>query len=344
MTIAELLAEEFGRIHGVVLGAVRGLSEEELAFRPEGRCNSIAWLVWHLTRIQDDHVADVAGTQQAWTAEGWADRFALPFPVAETGYGHSSAEVAAVRASADLLVGYHEAVSGHTVEYVRGLADADLDRAVPGTVDGIFRNQGEVCLAGSRLYVQRPIYDEFCARYVAAAQNLVVGDPREPATQVGPLVSREHLDKVLSYIRLGEQEGAKLLTGGQQLTAGALAEGNYVAPTVFADVENSWRISQEEIFGPVQVIAPFDDVDQAIALANDSRYGLAGMIWTTSLDTAHKVAREVRTGTMWVNCFFVRDLRAPFGGMKDSGIGREGGLHSEEFFTEAKAVVLQFPS
>jgi aminomuconate-semialdehyde/2-hydroxymuconate-6-semialdehyde dehydrogenase len=224
------------------------------------------------------------------------------------------------------------------------MADADLDRAVPGTIDGIFRNQGEVCLAGSRLYVQRPIYDEFCARYVAAAQNLVVGDPREPATQVGPLVSREHLDKVLSYVQLGEQEGAKLLTGGHQLTDGPLAEGNYVAPTVFADVENSWRISQEEIFGPVQVIAPFDDVDQAIALANDSRYGLAGMIWTTSLDTAHKVAREVRTGTMWVNCFFVRDLRAPFGGMKDSGIGREGGLHSEEFFTEAKAVVLQFPS
>ena len=224
------------------------------------------------------------------------------------------------------------------------MADADLDRAVPGTIDGIFRNQGEVCLAGSRLYVQRPIYDEFCARYVAAAQNLVVGDPREPGTQVGPLVSQEHLDKVLSYIRLGEQEGAKLLTGGHQLTDGPLAEGNYVAPTVFADVDNSWRISQEEIFGPVQVIAPFDDVDQAIALANDSRYGLAGMVWTTSLDTAHKVAREVRTGTMWVNCFFVRDLRAPFGGMKDSGIGREGGLHSEEFFTEAKAVVLQFPS
>ena len=117
-----------------------------------------------------------------------------------------------------------------------------------------------------------------------------------------------------------------------------------MAPTVFADVDNSWRISQEEIFGPVQVIAPFDDVDEAIALANDSRYGLAGMIWTTSLDTAHQVAREVRTGTMWVNCFFIRDLRAPFGGMKDSGIGREGGLHSEEFFTEAKAVVLQFPS
>ncbi|MFY9928764.1 MAG: aldehyde dehydrogenase [Streptosporangiaceae bacterium] len=224
------------------------------------------------------------------------------------------------------------------------MADADLDRAIPGTIDGIFRNQGEVCLAGSRLFVQRPVYDEFCARYVAAAEALVVGDPREPGTQVGPLVSAEHLDKVLSYLRLGETEGAKLLTGGHRLTEGPLAAGNYVAPTVFADVANTWRIAQEEIFGPVQVIAPFDDVDEAITLANDSRYGLAGMIWTTNLDTAHKVAREVRTGTMWVNCFFVRDLRAPFGGMKDSGIGREGGLHSEEFFTEAKAVVIQFPS
>jgi aminomuconate-semialdehyde/2-hydroxymuconate-6-semialdehyde dehydrogenase len=224
------------------------------------------------------------------------------------------------------------------------MADANLDRAVAGTIDGIFRNQGEVCLAGSRLFVQRPIYDEFCGRYVAAAQDLVVGDPRDPATHIGPLVSQEHLGKVLSYIQLGEADGAKLLTGGHRLTDGPLADGNYVAPTVFADVENTWRIAQEEIFGPVQVIAPFDDVDEAIALANDSRYGLAGMIWTTSLDTAHKVAREVRTGTMWVNCFFIRDLRAPFGGMKDSGVGREGGLYSEEFFTEAKAVVMQFPS
>jgi aminomuconate-semialdehyde/2-hydroxymuconate-6-semialdehyde dehydrogenase len=224
------------------------------------------------------------------------------------------------------------------------MADADLDRAVAGTIDGIFRNQGEVCLAGSRLFVQRGIYDEFCERYVAAAEALVVGDPRDPATQVGPLVSTEHFDKVMSYIQLGQREGAKLLTGGERVTTGELASGNYVAPTVFADVDNSWRIAREEIFGPVQVIAPFDNVDEAIALANDSRYGLAGQIWTSNLDTAHKVARGVRTGTMWVNCFFIRDLRAPFGGMKDSGVGREGGLHSEEFFTEAKAVVIQFPS
>jgi aminomuconate-semialdehyde/2-hydroxymuconate-6-semialdehyde dehydrogenase len=222
------------------------------------------------------------------------------------------------------------------------MADADLERAVPGTIEGIFRSQGEVCLAGSRLFVQRGIYDEFCARYVDAAEALVVGDPRDPATDIGPLVSEEHLDKVVSYVDLGQREGAKLLTGGERVTTGDLGRGNFLAPTVFGDVDNSWRIAQEEIFGPVQVIAPVDDVDEAIALANDSRYGLAGMVWTTNLETAHRVAREVRTGTMWINCFFVRDLRAPFGGMKDSGIGREGGLHSEEFFTEAKAVVMQF--
>ena len=130
MNLGELLADEFGRIRGVVLAAVRGLSEDQLAFRPSDEANSIAWLVWHLTRIQDDHIAGVAGTEQAWTSEGWADRFGLPFPTAETGYGHSSAEVAAVRASADLLTGYHEAVFGHTTKYVQGLTEADLDRVV----------------------------------------------------------------------------------------------------------------------------------------------------------------------------------------------------------------------
>ena len=222
--------------------------------------------------------------------------------------------------------------------------DADMDRAIKGTIDGIFRNQGEVCLAGSRLLVQRSIYDEFLARYIEATEALIVGDPRDSTTQIGPLVSTEHLDKVMSYIELGHQEGAKLMTGGQRVTTGELAKGNYVAPTVFADVDNSWRIAQEEIFGPVQVVVPFDTVDDAIALANANRYGLAGQIWTNNLNTAHKVAQEVRTGTMWVNCFFIRDLRAPFGGAKDSGIGREGGKYSEEFFTESKAVVVQFPS
>ncbi len=220
-------------------------------------------------------------------------------------------------------------------------ADADLDAAVAGSLRGIFVNQGEVCLAGSRLLVQRPIYEEFLARLVEGAEAWKVGDPLDPSTQMGPLVSEEHLEKVLSYIELAQEEGAKLVTGGHRLVDGELAEGNYVAPTIFADADNSMRVCQDEIFGPVEMVMPFDEVEEAIEIANQSRYGLAGMVWTRDLDTAHRVAREVRTGTMWVNCFFVRDLRAPFGGYKDSGLGREGGDYSYEFFTESKAVVMK---
>lgn len=222
-------------------------------------------------------------------------------------------------------------------------ADADLELALAGTIDAIFRNQGEVCLAGSRLLVQRPIYEEFVARYVELAEQLPTGDPLDPTTKVGPLITPEHLERVLGYVELGEREGGKLLTGGKRPDDPALARGNYLLPTVFADADNAMRICQEEIFGPVQVIMPFDTDDEAIRVANDSRYGLAGMVWTTNLNTAHRVAAEVRTGTMWVNCFFVRDLRAPFGGYKDSGIGREGGEHSLDFYTEAKSVVLSLP-
>ncbi|MEA2001238.1 MAG: aldehyde dehydrogenase [Actinomycetota bacterium] len=222
------------------------------------------------------------------------------------------------------------------------LADADLDAAVAGSLKGIFTNQGEVCLAGSRLMVQRPVYDEFLSRLVDGASEWVIGDPLDPATKMGPLVSSEHLDKVLSYIDLAQEEGAKLLTGGNRVTDGDLAKGNYVAPTIFADADNSMQVCQDEIFGPVEMVMPFDDVDEAIEIANQSRYGLAGMVWTQNLNLAHKVAREVKTGTMWVNCFFVRDLRAPFGGYKESGMGREGGEYSYEFFTEAKAVVMKF--
>ncbi len=221
------------------------------------------------------------------------------------------------------------------------MADADLDRAVAGSVEAAFRNQGEVCLAGSRLLVQRPVYDEFLARFVARAEDMTIGNPLDRSTRVGPLVTVEHMEKVLSYIDIGQNEGAKLLTGGSRVTAGDLARGNYVAPTVLADVDNSWRVSQEEIFGPVQVVMPFDTVEEAIALANGTRYGLAGVVWTSNLDTAHRVAAEVNCGTMWVNCWFMRDLRAPFGGTKDSGIGREGGRYSEELFTEAKSVMTQ---
>lgn len=221
------------------------------------------------------------------------------------------------------------------------MADADLDEALAGSLKGIFVNQGEVCLAGSRLLVQRPVYDEFLARLVDGAESWKVGDPRDESTEMGPLVSKEHVEKVMSYIDLAQDEGAKLMTGGHTLTEGELAKGNYFAPTIFADADNSMQACQDEIFGPVEMVIPFDEIDEAIEIANQSRYGLAGMVWTTSLGTAHRVAREVKTGTMWVNCFFVRDLRAPFGGYKDSGMGREGGNYSYEFFTEAKAVVMK---
>ena len=255
--------------------------------------------------------------------------------------GESNTGRAIMAAAAPTLKKLSFEMGGKSANIV--MADADIDAAVEGSLKGIFTNQGEVCLAGTRLLVQRPVYDEFLARLVDGAQEWTLGNPLDENTKMGPLVSPEHMEKVLSYIDLAQEEGAKLLTGGHRVTDGDLAKGNYVAPTIFADADNSMKSCQDEIFGPVEMVMPFDDVDEAIEIANASRYGLAGMIWTQNLNTAHRVAREVKTGTMWVNCFFVRDLRAPFGGYKESGMGREGGDYSYEFFTEAKAVVMKFP-
>ena len=255
--------------------------------------------------------------------------------------GESTTGRAIMRAASDSLKKLSFEMGGKSANIV--MADADLDAAVEGSLKGVFVNQGEVCLAGTRLLVQRPVYDEFVARFVEGAEQWQPSNPLEESSRMGPLVSTEHLEKVLGYVDIAQEEGAKLLTGGHRLTDGDLARGNYMAPTVFADADNTMRCMREEIFGPVQTIMPFDTEDEAIAIANDSDYGLAGMVWTTNLNTAHRVAREVRTGTMWVNCFFVRDLRLPFGGYKSSGMGREGGDWSHEFFTEAKAVVMNLP-
>jgi aminomuconate-semialdehyde/2-hydroxymuconate-6-semialdehyde dehydrogenase len=203
-------------------------------------------------------------------------------------------------------------------------ADADLANAVDWSLRAVFLNAGQVCLSGSRLYVQRRVYEEFLDRFVAEAE----------ATEVGPLASREHWEKVTGYLDLAAAEGAKVRTGGR-------ADGWWVRPTVLVDVRQDMRVCREEIFGPVVVVQPFDSDEEAVALANDSAYGLNAMVFTESLRRAHRVAAAVRAGTIWVNCFFIRDLRAPFGGYKDSGIGREGGAYSREFFTEAKAVVMQ---
>lgn len=212
-------------------------------------------------------------------------------------------------------------------------ADAELDEAIDWSIRAIFTNAGQVCLAGSRLFVQRAVYDEFVSRFVAAAEAMVIGDPKDEATQVGPLASEEHYRKVKAYIDLAPSEG-KMLTGG-------LHEGWAVRPTVLVDVDPGARLCREEIFGPVAVIVPFDTEQEAVELANGTQYGLNAMLFTENLHRAHRVAAALKAGSVWVNCFFVRDLRAPFGGVGDSGVGREGGNFSREFFTEPKAVIVQ---
>lgn len=213
-------------------------------------------------------------------------------------------------------------------------ADADLDKAVDWSIQAIFTNAGQVCLAGSRLYVERPVYDEFLARFVERAERMKLGDPLAADTEIGPLASEEHWRKVSSYLDIAESEGAKMLCGGQ-------ADGWWVKPTVLVNVEQDMRVCREEIFGPVVVVQPFDGEDEAVRLANDTPYGLNAMLFTENVRRAHRVAAKLQAGTVWVNCFFIRDLRAPFGGFKQSGIGREGGKYSREFFTEPKAIVME---
>ncbi len=213
-------------------------------------------------------------------------------------------------------------------------ADAELDNAVDWAVQAIFRNAGQVCLAGSRLYVQREVYDEFLHRFVKAAEALRIGDPTDPTTEFGPLASAEHYAKVSGYVDSIEDDGGKVLTGG-------LGDGWFVRPTIVVDAPVEARVCREEIFGPVVVVHQFDTEAEAVALANDTRYGLNAMLFTENLSRAHRVSDALKAGTVWVNCFFIRDLRAPFGGVGDSGVGREGGSFSREFFTEPKAVVMQ---
>ncbi|MCU1442853.1 MAG: hpaE [Cryobacterium sp.] len=214
-------------------------------------------------------------------------------------------------------------------------ADADLEAAIDSTLFGVFSLNGERCTAGSRILVERAIYDEFCERYAARAANIVVGDPHDPTTEVGALVHPEHYDKVMSYVEIGKGEGRLLAGGGRP---DHLPDGNYVQPTVFADVAPDARIFQEEIFGPVVAITPFDTDAEALELANGVKYGLAAYIWTSNLERAHTFAQSVEAGMVWLNSHNVRDLRTPFGGVKASGLGHEGGYRSIDFYTEQQAV------
>ena len=222
-------------------------------------------------------------------------------------------------------------------------ADADLEQAVATSIQSSFANQGEICLCGSRLFVERTAYDEFLDRFLAATKRLRIGDPQDDATEVGALVTEAHRRKVEGYVALAEEEGGEILTGGKRPAdlPERVRGGWFLEPTVIAGLDCNRRVMQEEIFGPVVTVTPFDSTDEAIAYANGTRYGLSASVWTRDLQKAHRVAAALDSGTVWVNTWLLRDLRVPFGGMKESGVGREGGFDSLDFFTEAKNVCVK---
>lgn len=220
--------------------------------------------------------------------------------------------------------------------------DCDFEEAVRTSVQSSFANQGEICLCGSRIFVQTGIYEQFKKAFVDKVSTLKVGNPLEEDTKTGALVSKGHMEKVLSYIELAKQEGGKVLCGGEQVKLeGECSNGYFVQPTVIEGLDAWCRTNQEEIFGPVVTIMPFETEEEVLQYANGTPYGLAATIWTENLKKAHRVAANLKSGIVWINCWLVRDLRTPFGGMKQSGVGREGGFEVLEFFTEAKNVCVK---
>ncbi|WP_276808353.1 5-carboxymethyl-2-hydroxymuconate semialdehyde dehydrogenase [Castellaniella defragrans] len=275
------------------------------------------------------------------------------------GYGATAGEALVSHAGVRAVSFTGSTATGHRIVRAAGLKkfsmelggkspfvvfdDADYERALDAALFMIFSNNGERCTAGSRILVQRGIYERFQADFAARAQRLTVGDPLDPKTIVGPMISAGHLAKVTGYIEAGRREGARLLCGGGTPDVGAAFRGgNWVQPTVFADVDNAMSIAQDEIFGPVACLIPFDDEAQALAIANDTPYGLSSYVWTESTGRALRMARGIEAGMVFVNSQNVRDLRQPFGGVKASGTGREGGHYSYEVFCEAKNICISY--
>lgn len=254
--------------------------------------------------------------------------------------GESATGSAIMRAAAANVKALSFELGGKNAGIV--FADADFDAAVEGTARSVFANCGQVCLCTERVYVERPIFERFVAALKARAEALVLARPDDPAATMGPLISRAHRDKVLSYYRLAREEGATVVTGGGIPHFGDDRDnGAYVQPTILTGLGEQARCVREEIFGPVCHVAPFDGEDEVLAMANDSEYGLAAALWTRDLSRAHRLGRRLEAGIVWVNCWFLRDLRTPFGGVKLSGIGREGGLHSLRFYAEPTTICVK---
>ncbi len=222
-------------------------------------------------------------------------------------------------------------------------ADADFDLAVETSVRASFSNQGQICLCGSRIFVERSIYDKFKMAFVEKVSNLKVGDPNQDENNMGAIVSKDHFEKVKSYIALAKEEGGTVLTGGVEVKLdGELSNGWYLRPTVIEGLDYKCRTNQEEIFGPVVTITPFDTEEEALMMANSTKYGLASTVFTSDLKRAHRIARDIHAGICWINTWLLRDLRTPFGGVKQSGVGREGGFEALDFFTETKNVCIAY--
>ncbi len=253
--------------------------------------------------------------------------------------GSTATGQAIVRASAGNLKRLSLELGGKSPNIV--FADADLDEAVPGAAMAVFANSGQICSAGTRLFVERKIYEEFVERIAAYGRSIKVGDVFDPETAIGPLVSESQLKRVCGYLEVGRSEGARVLAGGERLNDGDLASGYFVPPTVFGDVHDDMIIAREEIFGPVISALPFDNIEEVIARGNDTSFGLGAGVWTKDLSRAHRLSRELQSGSVWVNCYQAMDPAVPFGGYKMSGYGRESGIQHVEEYLNVKAVTIK---
>ena len=269
--------------------------------------------------------------------EGVTPRVAIDLEF-ENGSGRATTTI--MRAAADNVKSLSFELGGKNAAIV--FEDADLEQAIDGSVRSVFSNCGQVCLCSERVYVHESIFDDFVEELKARAAALRMGYPDDEQTEIGPLVSKGHRDKVLSYYRLAREEGATVVTGGGIPEFGDERDnGAWVEPTILTGLPESARCVREEIFGPVCHVAPFATEEEAVSMVNDSAYGLAAAVWTTNLSRAHRVARQIEAGIVWVNTWYLRDLRTPFGGVKLSGIGREGGIHSLNFYSEPTNICIK---